>query len=68
MPAATSRGLPQACKSKLGRALPGPLSDLRQACPRPVVFTAIGYQYVGIEKQQQTVIACFAARGYKGLG
>jgi hypothetical protein len=38
---------------------------LRQACPRRDVFTAIGYQYVKIEKQHQTVIACFAARGYK---
>jgi hypothetical protein len=31
---------------------------LRQACPRPVVFTATGHQQVKIEKQQQTVIAC----------
>jgi hypothetical protein len=47
-----------------------PCPDLYPICDRPVlgpfVFTAIGYQYVKIEKQQQTVIACFAAR--KGLG
>jgi hypothetical protein len=46
-----------------------PCPDLYPICDRPVlgpfVFTAIGYQCVKIEKQQQTVIACFAARGSK---